>query len=279
MSAFLNGRLGDPYLGELLLQLHADALTSALALSRRKEHGLIYLQHGEIVDAQATSAGGGGEALRGSAALYAMMAWSSGSYEVLTAPGLHERTISASFEDLLLEASRRLADWDDVRKRLPAADTILGIDAGSIGVIRSRFSSVELSVLEQAAKRQTVQEIIDESKLGTALCGQAILRLLSIGLLRVELSGNVQRLFDCDPRTIFPVREPLWRGMLAMLNPMRELPNTSDPLVASVDALADGRTSVYDIARRLGVGEEQVLSAIDHLAASRCIHLRAMRPH
>jgi hypothetical protein len=277
MSAFINGKLGEPYLGELLLQLHADAISSDVLLTRTNEQGVIFLQQGEIVHARATTSQRDDEGLSGPAALYGMMAWSSGRYRLMTAARSQERSISTSFEDLLLEASRRLADWDDVRMRLPAADTVLGIEAASIGVIRTRFSSVELSVLEQAAKRLTVQEILDESKLGTALCGQAILRLLSIGLLRVELSGNIQRLFDSDLRTIFPVREPLWREMLTMLNPMRERPNTSDPLVASVDALANGKTSLYEIAQKVEMSEAQVLSAVDHLIASRRIHLRAMR--
>lgn len=277
MSAFLDGRLGEPYLGELLLQLHADALSNDLVISRTDERGTIVLQQGEIVHAQAATSQRDDPGLRGSAALYEMMTWSSGRYQLMTAARPQERTISASFEDLLLEASRRLGDWDDVRLRLPAADTVLGIEPASIGVIRSRFSPVELSVLEQAAKHLTVQEILDESKLGVALCGQAILRLLSIGLLRVELSGNIQRLFDSDLRTIFPVREPLWREMLTMLNPMRERPNTSDPLIAGVDALADGKTSLYEIAHKLEISEAQVLSAVDHLVASRRIHVRAMR--
>jgi hypothetical protein len=277
MSAFLGGRLGEPYLGELLLQLHADAMSSDLVVSRTDERGTIVLQQGEIVHAHATTSQSDDSGRKGSAALYEMMAWSSGRYQLMTAASLQERTISASFEDLLLEASRRLADWNDLRLRLPAADTVLGIEPASIGVIRSRFSPVELSVLEQAANHLTVQEILDESKLGIALCGQAILRLLSIGLLRVELSGNIQRLFDSDLRTIFPVREPLWREMLTMLNPLRERPNTSDPLIASVDALTDGKTSLYEIAQRLEMSEAQVLSAVDHLVASRRIHVRAVR--
>jgi hypothetical protein len=275
----LNGQLGDPYLGELLLQLHADGISGDVLLARSDARGNILLQHGEIVHAQACGPDPDRQGLRGAAALYAMMAWPSGRYQLMTAAGWPERTISSSFEDLLLEASRRIGVWEEVRMRLPAADTVLGIDAASIGVIRSRFSSVELTVLEQAAKRLTLQEILDESKLGAALCGQAILRLLSIGLLRVELSVTIQRLFDSDLRTIFPVHEPLWREMLIMLNPMLERPNTSDPLIAKVDGLIDGKTSLYEIARKLEVSEAQVLSAIDHLVAARRIHLRAMRPH
>ena len=278
MQPLLNGELGDPYLGELLLHLHADTMSGDVLITKSDARGSILLQNGEIVHAQAYGADPDRDGRRGATALYAMMAWSSGRYQLTTAAPWAERTISSSFEDLLLEASRRLGLWDEVRMRLPAADTVLGIDAASIGVIRSRFSSVELSVLEQAAKRLTLQEILDESKLGAALCGQAILRLLSIGLLRVELSVTIQRLFDSDLRTIFPVHEPLWREMLIMLNPMLERPNTSDPLIAKVDGLVDGKTSLYDIARKLEVSEAQVLSAIDHLTAARHIHLRAMRP-
>jgi hypothetical protein len=268
------GRLGEPFLNDLLLGLNCKASSTDVQLERHGECGLIALRRGELVHATIQAEYRvAAPVMTGSAAVYGMLSWPSGSYRLLLPSDPIERTIVAPLKDLLLEGSRRFDDIGEIRRRLPPADTVLDIVRLPLGVMTTPLSPVELTVLSEVDGRRTLEELLEQSVLGVALCGQAILRLLSIDLVRAKHGMLVAQLFDRDLRTVFPVHQALWRRMLGLLNPLLETPNANDPLIAEVLRLCTGNASVFDIAKQLDFSQSQVLSAIDLLIANKAVSL------
>lgn len=268
------GSLGSPYLNELLLELHVTLSSTDLRLSRGNECGLIALREGELIHASiAPRSESERPCSTGSVAVYGMLAWSSGTFAIVHTSEPVPKTVSTPLNDVLLEGIRRLADSADIRRRLPPYDTILDVVKAPRTVITTPLSAVELTVLAEIGSRHTLGEVLERSVLGVALCGQAILRLLTIGLVSVRLTANISRLLDCDPRTIFPLRQSLLRRMLVLLNPLVGTANTSDPIVTAVMERCTGELSAFDIARALAVSESQVLSVLDHLLSTQDVRV------
>lgn len=268
------GSLGAPYLNELLIELHSSLSSTDLRLSRGDECGLIALREGDLVHASIEPrCEKNGPRSTGSVAVYGMLAWSSGTFAIVPTCEPIRKTVSTPFNDVLLEGIRRLADSEEIRRRLPPSDTIIDVVKTPLTVITTPLSAVELTVLTEIDGRRTVGEILEGSVLGVALCSQAILRLLTIGLVAVRLTRKVSQFLDCDPRTIFPERQSLLRRMFALLNPLVGTANASDPIVVEVMAKCTGDRSAFDIARELAVSEGHVISVLDHLLSTQDVRV------
>ncbi|GAC1309636.1 MAG: hypothetical protein NVS2B3_13800 [Vulcanimicrobiaceae bacterium] len=181
------GSLGAPYLDEILVSLHGERASVDLRLTRADEIGFIAVRRGELVhativrrrDDRAPCAGG-------TLAVYEMLAWSTGTFSIVRTQVPIETTIRTALNDLLLEGTRRLADGADIRRRLPPRDVVLEVVRTPRGVMTTPLSPVELTTLAAIDGGRTLGDVLARSVLGVALCGQAVLRLLSVGLVAVR---------------------------------------------------------------------------------------------
>ena len=269
----IDGQLGAPYLNELLRELHGAQSSNDLRLAHGNDRGLIALRGGELVHASIERVRTDVAVTLGSGAVYDMLSWSSGSFNLIRPSDPIENTIFAPLNDLLLEGLRRLDNIADIRRRLPPCDTVLELVRTPRGVITTPLSPLELRILEAIDGKRTLGEHLERSVVGVALCGQIVLRLLSIGLIRPKLGELGTRLLDCDSRTIFPVRETLWRRVLVLLNPLTDIANATDPIVAAVMTMCTGAYSALEIAAALDYSEPQVLAVLDHLSATKEVRL------
>lgn len=201
------GRLGAPYLDVILLELHGTLGSADVRLARGDDSGLIALRHGELVHASVARSVDAGAT--GATAVYELLAWSSGSFAVVETSATIEATIFAAPNDLVLEGLRRLNDSEDIRRRLPPSDVVLEIARVPRGVIDTPLSAVELTMLSEIDGRRTLGETLERSILGVALCRQAALRLIAIGLVTLRTNGRGPRSFSDELREIFPFRRAL----------------------------------------------------------------------
>jgi hypothetical protein len=85
-----------------IIQLECLSQSSAvLRLTNNQFTGRVWLQDGEIIDAEA-------EDLRGEAAFQRILSWRAGHFETLPADPARERTIFKSYNGLLLESAQAL---------------------------------------------------------------------------------------------------------------------------------------------------------------------------
>jgi CheY-like chemotaxis protein len=88
-----------------LIQLEClSRSSSVLHVTQGGLHGKIWVQNGEIIDA-ATADFTGEEAFK------EILSWKSGNFEILPADPAHPRTITHSYQGLLLDSAQALDEW------------------------------------------------------------------------------------------------------------------------------------------------------------------------
>ena len=97
----VKGRLKDMSLVDVVQIFNAERRTVAVHLGSEMGYGRVYLKEGEIVHAAYRE-------FTGVEALYQLLAWKDGEFEVEPDAASPETTINASAEALLLEGLRRL---------------------------------------------------------------------------------------------------------------------------------------------------------------------------
>lgn len=207
------GRLGAPYLDVILFEVHGTLGSVDIRLARESDCGFIALRQGELVHASTARRIGRDDALddaTGAAAVYDMLAWSSGSFAVMETNVAVGTTVFTALNDLVLEGLRRLTDSTEIRRRLPPAEMVLEIVRTPRGVIDTPLTAVELTMLSEIDGRRTLVETIERSVLGVALSRHTLLRMIAIGLASVR-SGDPHKHSASDLCWRFPFESVLRR--------------------------------------------------------------------
>ena len=102
----IDGRLEEMNVIDLFQSLEMGQKTCSLTLSRGSEKCLIYLENGQVYDAAMGS-------VKGEEAVYKIVEWSEGAFEIDFSGKSSNRTISRSTQGLLMEGLRLM---DEARK-------------------------------------------------------------------------------------------------------------------------------------------------------------------
>jgi CheY-like chemotaxis protein len=118
-----------------LIQLEClSRSSSVLRVTQGALDGRIWVQNGEIVDA-ATGNFTGEEAFK------EILSWKSGNFEILPADPSRPRTITNSYQGLLLDSAQALDEWHGQQTGAAGGDTT--ITSGSVLSPLTRFDGVE----------------------------------------------------------------------------------------------------------------------------------------
>lgn len=131
----VKGRLKDMGLVDIIQIFVAERRTVALHLGSELGYGRVYLSSGEVVHAEYRE-------FVGMEALYHLLSWGDGEFEVEPGAVSKERTINESAESLLLECMRRM---DESRDASVKSERYVG-DTESIGLINKLL---DLGILER----------------------------------------------------------------------------------------------------------------------------------
>lgn len=132
----VKGRLKDMGLVDIVQIFNAENRTVAIHLGSEMGYGKVFLKDGELVHAAYRE-------FTGAEALYQLLAWKDGEFEVEPDAAPPEVTIKGSAESLLLEGLRRL---DEARAKGQDAGGYVG-DLESIRLINRLL---DLGILEKA---------------------------------------------------------------------------------------------------------------------------------
>ena len=121
--------------------------------------------------------------------VYSLFHWNDGSFEFLEGDSSREKiSVKTSMMNLILEGTRRLDEWSQVRERIQNDQIVLSphksvAEAGG----KVKLSNPERRVLGLVDGRRTVREVVDVAGLGEFEAWQALNALLSAGFIRVQL--------------------------------------------------------------------------------------------
>src|SRR5204862_1136938 len=94
-------------------------------VGERGRQAAIYFRDGKVIDAEAGS-------LQGEDAVYRLLTWSEGEFEVVFRTVRRREVITMSSQALLMEGMRRLDEWSRLFEQLPPLTHQFDIDAGEL---------------------------------------------------------------------------------------------------------------------------------------------------
>lgn len=139
-------------------------------VGERGRQAAIYFRDGRVIDAEAGT-------LQGEDAVYRLLTWSEGEFEVVFRTVRRREVITMSSQALLMEGMRRLDEWSRLFEQLPSLTHRFEVDtvelAGRLGDVPDDNNRI----LRLFDGKRTLLEVIDASDVGDLECLQAISRL------------------------------------------------------------------------------------------------------
>lgn len=224
-------------------------------VGERGRQAAIYFRDGRVIDAEAGT-------LQGEDAVYRLLTWSEGEFEVVFRTVRRREVIQTSSQGLLMEGMRRLDEWSRLLEQLPPLTHRFEIDTAELAGRLGDVPDDNNRILRLIDGKRTLLEVIDNSDFGDLECLQAISRLFFEELLIDLDHGKKARRTTGQPMPLVEVVDPP--------TPIEEV--ASGP---HAQALATGRDSGGHAAIReeLGVRDSQVISeeAIEQASAEAAI--------
>ncbi len=148
----------------------------------RQRTAAIYFRDGKVIDAEAGT-------LQGEDAVYRLLTWSEGEFEVVFRTVRRREVIATSSQGLLMEGMRRLDEWSRLLEQLPPLSHRFEIDTTELASRLGEVPDDNNPILRLVDGKRSLLEVIDASDFGDLECLQAISRLYFEGLL-VDLDPN-----------------------------------------------------------------------------------------
>jgi len=139
-------------------------------VGERGRQAAIYFRDGRVIDAEAG-------ALQAEDAVYRLLTWSEGEFEVVFRTVRRREAIATSSQGLLMEGMRRLDEWSRLLEQLPPLTHRFEVDAGELATRLGDVPDDNNSILRLIDGKRTLLEVIDASDVGDLECLQAISRL------------------------------------------------------------------------------------------------------
>src|SRR6188472_1560276 len=159
----------------------------------------IYFRDGRVIDAEAG-------ALQGEDAIYRLLTWNEGEFEVVFRTVRRREVITTSSQGLLMEGMRRLDEWSRLLEQLPPLTHRFEIDAAELSGRLGEVPDDNNRILRLFDGKRTLMEVIDSSDFGDLECLQAISRLYFEGLL-IDLDPQDQPKRDTGSRPVVVVED------------------------------------------------------------------------
>ena len=142
----------------------------------RQRTAAIYFRDGKVIDAEAGT-------LQGEDAVYRLLTWSEGEFEVVFRTVRRREVITTSSQGLLMEGMRRLDEWSRLLEQLPPLSHRFEIDTDELASRLGEVPDNNNPILRLVDGKRSLLEVIDASDFGDLECLQAISKLFFEGLL------------------------------------------------------------------------------------------------
>jgi CheY-like chemotaxis protein len=245
------GRLADMGVVDLIQTIEVSRKSGLIHFHADDgRHAELYFRDGKVIDAEAG-------ALQGEDAVYRLLTWSDGEFEVVFRIVRRKDVITISSQALLMEGMRRLDEWGRLLEQLPVLDTRFEVDAAELATRLADLVDETNAVLKLFDGQRTLMEVIDNSSYGDLECLEIISKLYFEGLI-VESDGAADsgRAATSPPpralgerrraRTNEPVDEPPIAP--AALTAKEHLLSAEELAITNVDVTPAPRSRLIDAA-------------------------------
>lgn len=165
------GRVADMPVVDVIQTIEISRKSGVIQFSGdRGRQATIYFRDGRVIDAEAG-------ALQGEDAIYRLLTWNDGEFEVVFRTVRRREVITTSSQGLLMEGMRRLDEWSRLLEQLPPLTHRFEVDAAELATRLGDVPDDNNSILRLMDGKRTLTEVIDASDIGDLECLQAISRL------------------------------------------------------------------------------------------------------
>lgn len=178
------GSLKELPLPDIIQLVSVSGKTGMFKLESDTSTGEIYLREGQIVHARAGD-------LTGEEAVYELAIWKDGDFVFTPGEETGETTIKKSNTNLLMEAARRIDEWQVLSKRIPST-RLVPVFTSQATTTSVSLTPQEWALISKIDERRSIEEIA--VSLGSSpfeVC-KTIYGLITSGL--VELKEDLNRL-------------------------------------------------------------------------------------
>ncbi len=171
------GRLADMRAHELIQTVEVSRKSGVIQLaSTSGQQAAIYFRDGRVIDAEAGP-------LQGEDAVYRLLTWTDGAFEVVMRTVRRRDVISLSTQALLMEGMRRLDEWSRLLEQLPPLDARFDVDPEELLPRLAEIPDEHDGLLKLIDGRRALLEVIDASAVGDLESLQVFARLYFEGVL------------------------------------------------------------------------------------------------
>lgn len=250
----VSGSLADLQFAEAMQLILTYGKTGVMHLVDGNSKARVYVKEGQqIVHAEV-------EDFQGEEAFYKLAFWKAGKFQFQVGEEPDKRTINASGTSLLIEATRRLDEWNMFSSKIPSFDVTpyrvpLAEDSDSI-----RLTRMDWGILRLADGQRSIQQIAESLGIDSFEAGRVVFGLLTVGAISLEPEPEPREdLFEAVPELIpeLPSDEPLHLTALQW------------KILASID----GRRSMNALANRAGVPTATVVEMVKDMAGLGWVYL------
>jgi DNA-binding response OmpR family regulator/tetratricopeptide (TPR) repeat protein len=144
----------------------------------------LYFRDGKVIDAEAGH-------LQGEDAVYRLLTWSDGEFEVLFRQVRRKDAIAMSSQALLMEGMRRLDEWGRIQEQIPPLSRVFQIDYAELADRLAELPDELNALLRLFDGRRSLMEIIDAAEHGDLETLEVISKLYFEGLI-VERDASAE---------------------------------------------------------------------------------------
>jgi CheY-like chemotaxis protein len=152
-----SGHLADMAVVDLIQTIDISRKSGVIHIrSDEGKSGAIYFRTGKLVDAELGR-------LQGEAAVYRMLLWNDGEFEVEFKNIRRRDAIDLSPQALLMEGMRRMDEWGRMLEQLPPLDTVFEVDYHELAERLSEIPDEVNGILRLFDGRRDLMGIVDDA--------------------------------------------------------------------------------------------------------------------
>jgi DNA-binding response OmpR family regulator len=244
-DAVISGSLDEKSFPEAFQLAMAYGQSGTLVLKKAGLQARVYLNDGSVVHAEA-----GG--LKGEDAFYDLALWNQGQFHYIVGEVTTEVTIRKSGTSLLMEATRRMDEWNLISSKIPSFDVVPHRVATSGGEA-IRLTRVDWRVVSLVDGTRTIRQMAEELETDLYDVGRAVFGLITAGALSLDSDKNERdSFFDAVPEL-----RP---------DPKGEEPYELSPVQWKLLASIDGKRDLGVLTHLVGLAPRKMAECLKDLA-------------
>jgi CheY-like chemotaxis protein len=244
-DAVLSGSLEEKSFPEAFQLAMAYGQSGTLVLRNGDKDGRVFLSDGVVIHAEAAS-------LTGEEAFYDLALWNRGNFSYIVGEVPPEQSIRKSGTTLLMEATRRMDEWNLISSKIPSFD-VVPHRVATPGTEALRLTRSDWRVAGLSDGQKTIRQIAVELGADVYEIGRAVFGLITVGALSFDSDKNERdSFFDAVPEL-----KPDLRG-----EEPYELSAVSWKLLAAID----GRRDLGAITHIVGLAPRKMAELLKDLA-------------